>query len=89
MAISWHSRTGTWLHVRVKSRHQRVAVSLPAPLGLAAFIFRHFGQFIPHMEDTSLDEVIIALKDTAESGNPFYVHVDEGEEGEQVEVFIG
>jgi hypothetical protein len=41
------------------------------------------------MEDTSLDEIIVALKDTAESGNPFYVHVDEGEEGEQVEVFIG
>jgi hypothetical protein len=89
MAISWHSRTGTWLHVRVNSKHQRIAISIPAPLSLAAFIFRHFGQFIPYMVDTSLDEVIIALKDTAESGNPFYVHVDEGEDGEQVEVFIG
>jgi hypothetical protein len=89
MAISWHSRTGTWLHVRVRSTHQHIAISLPIPLGLAAFIFRHFGQFIPYMEDTSLDEVIMALKESAKSGNPFYVHVDEGEEGEQVEVFIG
>lgn len=89
MAISWFSQTGTWLHVRVRSEHQRVAISLPIPLGIAAFMFRHFGQFIPYMEDTSLDEIIVALKDTAESGNPFYVHVDEGEDGEQVEVFIG
>ena len=89
MALSWHSRTGTWLHVRVKSKRQRVAVSLPLPLGLTAFIFRNFGHFIPQMENTSLDEIIIALKETAESGSPFYVHVDEGESGEQVEVFIG
>ena len=89
MALSWHSRTGTWLHVRVKSKHQRVAISLPAPLGIIAFTFRHFGQFFPQMENTSLDEIIVALKDTAESGNPFYVHVDEGEDGEQVEVFLG
>jgi len=89
MAISWYSHTGTWLHVRVRSKHQRVAVSLPIPLGFAAFILRVFGQFIPHLDETSLDEVILALKGTAESGNPFYVHVDEGEDGEQVEVFIG
>ncbi len=89
MALSWHSRGGTWLHVRVKSKRQRVAVSLPLPLGLTAFIFRNFGHFIPHMDNTSLDEIIIALKETAANGSPFYVHVDEGEDGEQVEVFIG
>lgn len=89
MAISWFSRTGTWLHVRVRSSHQRVAVSLPIPLGIAAFLVRHFGQFIPYMKDTSLDEVIVALKESAKSGAPFYVHVDEGEDGEQVDVFIG
>jgi len=89
MALSWHSRTGTWLHVRVRSKRQRVAVSLPLPLGLTSFIFRNFGHFIPHMDNTSLDEIIVALKETAESGTPFHVQVDEGEDGEQVEVFIG
>lgn len=89
MALSWYSRTGTWLHVRVKSKHQRVAISLPIPLGLVASIVQHFGQFIPHMEDTYVDEIIVALKESAKNENPLYVHVDEGEEGEQVEVFIG
>ncbi|MGD8457909.1 MAG: hypothetical protein PVF83_16135 [Anaerolineales bacterium] len=89
MALSWYSRTGTWLHVRVKSKHQRVAISLPIPFGLVAFVVQHFGQFIPHMEDTSLDEIITALKESAKNENPLYVHVDEGEDGEQVEVFIG
>jgi hypothetical protein len=89
MALSWHSQGGTWLHVRVNSKRQRVAISLPLPLGLTAFIFRNFGHLIPHMNNTSLDEIIVALKETTESGSPFHVHVDEGEDGEQVEVFIG
>jgi hypothetical protein len=89
MALSWNSRTSTWLHVRFKSKQQRVGFSFPVPLTLTAFVFRNFGHFIPQLDNTSLDEVIIALKETAESGAPFYIHVDEGEDGEQVEVFIG
>jgi hypothetical protein len=41
------------------------------------------------MENTSLDEIILALEDSSKAGNPLYVQVDEGNDGEQVEVFIG
>jgi hypothetical protein len=41
------------------------------------------------MGDTSLDEVILSLKDVAKEGTPLFVDVDEGENGERVQVFIG
>ena len=31
MSLSWRSRTGPWIHVRVKGPNERVAVSIPAP----------------------------------------------------------
>lgn len=89
IALAWNSQSGTWLHVRVKSKSQRIAVSIPIPLRLIAWGLRTFGHFIPTLESTSLDEIILALDTTAKDGNPFYVQVDEGEDGEKVEVFIG
>jgi hypothetical protein len=37
---------------------------------------------------SNLDEVILALDKTSPE-QPFYVKVDDGEEGERVEVYIG
>ncbi len=89
IALAWNSQSGTWLHVRVRSKSQRVAVSMPIPMRLTAWGLRTFGHFIPNLGDTSLDEIILALDSTAKDGNPFYIQVDEGEDGEKVEVFIG
>ena len=89
IALAWNSQSGTWLHVRVRSKSQRVSISMPIPMRLTAWGLRTFGHFIPHLEDTSLDEIILALDSTAKDGNPFYVQVDEGKNGEKVEVFIG
>lgn len=89
MTLSWRSRIGPWLHVRVKGRNERVAVSLPIPMKLTSWGIRTFGHYIPQLEHTSLDEILVALEQTAKSGTPFYVQVDEGDDGEKVEVFIG
>jgi hypothetical protein len=93
LALAWGSRTAPWLHVRVHQAHgerpQKIAISFPIPVRLTAWGLRTFGHFIPHMEDTSLDEVILALKDVATDETPLFVDVDEGENGERVQVFIG
>lgn len=89
IALTWRSRTGPWLHVRVKSVSERVAVSIPIPMKLTSWGLRNFGHYIPQLENTSLDEILIALEETAKSGTPFYVSVDDGDNGERVEVFIG
>jgi hypothetical protein len=93
LALAWSSRTSPWLHVRVHQapgeRPRKIAISLPIPVHLTVWGLRTFGHYIPQMGDTSLDEVILALKDVAKEGTPLFVDVDEGENGERVQVFIG
>jgi hypothetical protein len=92
MALAWASRTARWLHVRVEQKEgespQRIAISLPIPLRLTAWFLRTFGHKIPHLGNTGLDELIVAL-DATSPETPFYVEVNEGANGEHVEVYIG
>ena len=92
-ALSWRSRIGPWLHVRVRSKSghglERIGVSLPLPIGLSAWGLRTFGHHIPMLDNTSIDEVITALDQTAKTNSPFYVLVNDDEDGDEVEVFIG
>jgi hypothetical protein len=92
LSLGAASRTMRWLHVRVHQEPgewpQTIAISLPVPLRFVAWILRIFRPYIPNMDNTSLDEVFLALEKTS-SDQPFYVKVDEGETGEKVEVFIG
>jgi hypothetical protein len=87
ISLSWLSQKGPWIHIRVSGK-DNVAISLPAPLGLAGWALRTFGGFIPYLEKTAVDEIINALDETAKSDTPLYINVDE-EDGEHVEVFIG
>ena len=93
LGLAWSSRTAPWLHVRVYQSPgktpQKIAISFPIPIRLTAWGLRAFGHYIPHMEGVSLDEVILALKDVSKDGTPLFVDVNEGEDGERVQVFIG
>lgn len=93
LALAWGSRTAPWLHVRVQQapgeKPQKIAISFPIPVHLTAWGLRTFGHHIPHMDNTNLDEVILALKDVTRDETPLFVDVDEGENGERVQVFIG
>ncbi len=92
MALAWGSRSARWLHVRVHQkegeRPQNISISLPLPLHLIAWFLRHFGSYIPNLDATGLDEVILALDKTSPD-TPLYVEVNEGSNGERVEVYIG
>ena len=93
MALSWESRRARWMHVRVDQRSgdwpQKIALSFPLPLGLVSWFMRIFGHRIPDLNGVPLDEVLQALDKTTSPENPFYVEVEEGEDGERVQVFIG
>lgn len=90
--LAWGLRRSRWLHVRVTQgpgewpRH--IAISLPLPLGLAAWFVRTFKSWIPGMAHTNVDQIIEGMSSIT-SNEPFYVEVEEGEDGERVEVFIG
>jgi hypothetical protein len=92
MSLAAASRTTRWLHVRVHQEPgewpQTIAISLPIPLRFTAWLLRIIKPYIHNMENTSLDEIILALEKTSPD-QPFYVNVDEGESGEKVEVYIG
>ena len=92
LAFAWNSRTAPWIHVRVHQAPgkspKKIAISFPIPVRLTVWGLRIFGHYIPQLEGTSLDEIILALKDVAQDGTPLFVDVDDNEDGERVQVFI-
>ena len=92
ISLAAASRTARWLHVRIHQESgewpKTIAISLPIPIRFTAWLLRIFKPQIDGMNGASLDEVVLALEKTSPE-QPFYVKVDEGEEGEKVEVYIG
>ena len=52
---------------------------------------RTFGQFIPKVNEIGIDfdQVIESFKNSTTPETPFYIEVDEGENGETVQIYIG
>ncbi len=97
IALSWQNRMTHWLHVRIHQKPGekpgKISISLPLPLGLAAWFLRNFGHLIPGLNAQKLTgaemaDMISALEKAISLENPFYVHIN-GDDGEEVEVFIG
>lgn len=93
MVLAWLSRKAPWLHLRGQQAPgetpQRIAFSMPLPLGLMAWFFRHFGHYIKGMPDFPVEDMIMAVGQATSAENPLYIQVDEGENGEKVEIYIG
>ena len=93
IVLAYQSRTSPWLHLRVHQRPgewpQQIAFSFPIPVRPTVWFLRTFGRRIHGLNDTSLDEVIMAVGETANSETPIYIRVDDDEDDEQVEIYIG
>jgi hypothetical protein len=88
--LGWWMQRAHWLFVRVRQSHgPNVLVALPLPLGPLAWILRVARPFVPQLEDMGIDEVILAMREEVRAGRPLRVEVDEGESGEQVQVYFG
>jgi hypothetical protein len=92
MVLAWQSQKGHWIHLRIRQKPGEkpgmIVISLPLPIGLAAWFIRTFGQFIPGLKDKHIDELLDAVRDSVSMDTPLYVNVDD-KDGEHVEVFIG
>lgn len=86
--LAFWSRTARWLHVRVRGE-QRISLSFPLPLRLAGWLLHLVRPLVPQLEEMSLDEVILSLDESLATGGGFYVDVQDGQDGEQVQVYIG
>jgi len=87
--LAWWSRNARWLHLRVKEKGERnIAFSFPLPLTLTAWVVRLAQRFVPKLKETGVDEMILALRDSNRD-EPFFMDVQDDEEGEHVQIYIG
>jgi hypothetical protein len=92
-ALAAGSRAARWIYVDV---HQQpgehpghIFLGFPLPLKLTAWFLRTFGPMIPDLKKTNVDDIIQVLESGFNGKDPLVVHVDEGEGGERVQVYIG
>jgi hypothetical protein len=90
MALGWWLRQARWFALRVRE-HDGPAfnIVLPLPLGLVIWLLRVAKPFVPRLREMEADQLILAMRDELRDGRPLVVHVDEGENGDQVEIFFG
>jgi hypothetical protein len=94
IVIGATSRSSRWMYVNVDRSHQEewpkhITLALPLPLGLVSWFLANFGSHIDGLNRTSVDEIIQAIAMTKHVNEPLIVNVDEGNDGEKVQVFIG
>ncbi len=94
IALGAGGQSSKWLYVNV-DRHdaddwpRNITFGFPLPFGLTAWFLRNFGHTIRGMKNTSVDDIIQVLDSTGKSGEPFIINVDDDEDGEHVQVYIG
>lgn len=92
LATAWSSRNSPWLHLRVRqkpgAKPGRIAISVPIPFRFLAWTIRTFGHWIPNLDGNSLNDLVLDVEQSTNQHLPIIVDVDEGEEGEKVQVII-
>ncbi len=89
-ALTWRA---PWLAVRVHTGQDRwprtIRLLLPLPVGLLAAVLKRLPPRWRPLERTALDELLLALEGLALADAPLVIKVDEGGEGEKIEVSLG
>ena len=92
-AMAVGSRQARWIFVDVHQkpgqRPEHIFLGFPLPLRLTTWFLRVFGPMIPSLRKTNVDEVIQVIETGFTGKEPLIVNVDEGEQGERVQVYIG
>jgi hypothetical protein len=93
VAISAGGMNSRWLYVNVDQEPgewpQHITLGFPIPLGIISWFLRNFGHYIRGMDRTNVDEILMALSMANNLDEPLIVNVDEGDDGERVQVYIG
>lgn len=92
VAVSVRTSKSLWFHLKVKQapgeKPERINLSLPLPLSLAKWFFTAFGDKITGLKEPGLQDIPAILENITPE-EPFYVHVNDDNDGEEVEIYIG
>lgn len=94
IAIGSAGQGTKWLYVNVDRRYasdwpKNITLGFPLPLGLTAWFMRSFGHNISGIKKDQVDGIVEVLNATGESDEPFIVNVDDDDDGDRVQVYIG
>jgi hypothetical protein len=96
IALGAGSKTSRWLYVNVdrsQSKDQdgprKISLAFPLPLGLTAWFIRNVGRHIGELRDKNVDAIADMIALAKNMKDPLIVHVDDSDDGERVQVFIG
>ena len=90
VVLGWWLQRTRWFSLRVRrASGHNISFALPLPPGPVAWVLRIARPFVPQLAETGVDELILAMWEELRDGRSFAVEVDEGEDGEQVQVYFG
>jgi hypothetical protein len=94
IALGAGSRTSRWLYVNVDRSQaedwpRNISIAFPLPLGLVSWFLENFGSRIEGLKDANVDGIVQAIAMAKNITEPLIVNVDDGDDGERVQVFIG
>jgi len=92
--VAMASKNAPWLHLRVdtgqKTWPRHIVMSFPLPVSLASWGLKTWGSRIPGLNNTVVDDLIIAMEGNLSKENPIYIDVQEDEStGERVQIYLG
>jgi hypothetical protein len=89
MLTGWWMRTARWLSIRIREEGgTRITLAFPVPLGLVYWAVRVARPFVPQLHNAPVDELVLALRDTLDEGEPFVVDIHDEEDGDYVQVYL-
>jgi hypothetical protein len=93
IVLAVQSRSARWLYLRVEQPKDEwprlIQLGFPLPIRSAAWLFRLLKGRIPNLPDIAIDEILLTVGRNATPENPFYIQVDDDEDDEKVEIYIG
>lgn len=93
LALTSGGKSSRWLYVNVDQREGEwpghFTLGFPIPLGIIRWFLRNFGHYVRGKEKNNVDGILETLSLAENLDEPLIVNVDEGDEGDRVQVYIG
>lgn len=92
IALTSGGHNSHWLFVYIKhppdSTEKNISLGFPLPFGLGAWVLRTFGQYIPALNEATVNELLRILEESPVGEPQLVIDVHDDEDGEHVQVFV-